>query len=90
MSSIFSPASKFTLWRKLWLALSSSQSELGLSNNITDDQLYEMCGQLHNIDFHKANEYEKKFRHDVMAHVHTYGEVAPTAAPILHLGATSP
>jgi adenylosuccinate lyase len=89
MSSIFSPASKFTLWRKLWLALSSSQSELGLSNNITDDQLYEMCGQLHNIDFHKANEYEKKFRHDVMAHVHTYGEVAPTAAPILHLGATS-
>ena len=89
MSSIFSPASKFTLWRKLWLALSSSQSELGLSNNITDDQLYEMCAQLHNIDFIKADEYEKKFRHDVMAHVHTYADVAPTAAPILHLGATS-
>jgi adenylosuccinate lyase len=88
MSSIFSPASKFTLWRKLWLALSSSQMELGLSN-ISASQLHEMASQLHNIDFSKANEYEKKFRHDVMAHVHTFGEVAPSAAPILHLGATS-
>lgn len=94
MSSIFSPASKFTLWRKLWLALATSQMELGLSsssnnNVISPSQLEEMKDQLHNIDFDKANKYETKFRHDVMAHVHTYGTVAPTAAPILHLGATS-
>ena len=90
MSSIFSPASKFTLWRKLWLALSASQMELGLlPDSITPAVLHQMKSRLHDVDFDKADEYERKFRHDVMAHVHAYADVAPSAAPILHLGATS-
>lgn len=87
MSSIFSPAMKFTTWRKLWLALAASEQELGL--DITDVQLQQMQDNLYNIDFDKAAEYEAKFRHDVMGHVHAFGEVAPAAMPIIHLGATS-
>ncbi len=87
MSSILSPAMKFTTWRKLWLALASSQRELGLQ--ISEEQLGQMKEHLYDIDFDRADEYEKKFRHDVMGHVHAYGDVAPLAMPILHLGATS-
>jgi len=87
MSAIFSPAMKFTTWRKLWLALATSEQELGL--DITDEQLQQMKDNLYNIDFDKANEFEAKFRHDVMGHVHAYGEAAPKAMPIIHLGATS-
>ncbi|KAL7494493.1 hypothetical protein ACHAWT_005522 [Skeletonema menzelii] len=87
MSSIFSPAMKFTTWRKLWLALATAEQELGL--DITNEQLQQMKDQLYNIDFDKANEYESKFRHDVMGHVHAFGDVAPLAMPIIHLGATS-
>lgn len=87
MSTILSPAMKFTTWRKLWLALAASEQELGLP--ITNEQLTQMKEQLYNIDFTIADEYEKKFRHDVMGHVHAYGHVAPLAMPILHLGATS-
>ncbi|KAL7428778.1 hypothetical protein ACHAXM_001413 [Skeletonema potamos] len=87
MSSIFSPAMKFTTWRKLWLALATSEQELGL--DITNDQLQQMKDNLYNIDFAKADEYESKFRHDVMGHVHAFGDVAPLAKPIIHLGATS-
>jgi adenylosuccinate lyase len=87
MSAIFSPAMKFTTWRKLWLALATSEQELGLP--ITNEQLHQMKDQLYNIDFNIAAEYENKFRHDVMGHVHAYGQVAPAAMPILHLGATS-
>lgn len=78
---------KFTTWRKLWLALAASEQELGLP--ITNEQLTQMKDQLYNIDFKIAYEYEQKFRHDVMGHVHAYGHVAPLAMPILHLGATS-
>lgn len=88
MSAILSPAMKFTTWRKLWLALASSQQELGLSS-ITHEQLQQMKDQLYNLDFDAANLYEQKFRHDVMGHIHAFGEVAPLAKPILHLGATS-
>ncbi|EJK74025.1 hypothetical protein THAOC_04326, partial [Thalassiosira oceanica] len=87
MSGIFSPAMKFTTWRKMWLALATSEQELGL--DISDEQLQQMKENLYNIDFDKAAEYESKFRHDVMGHVHAFGEVAPLAMPIIHLGATS-
>ncbi len=83
----FSPEKKFTTWRKLWVALAEIEKELGLE--ITDEQIRELKENISNIDFDKAAEYEKKFRHDVMAHVHAYGDVAPNARPIIHLGATS-
>lgn len=78
---------KFTTWRKLWLALATSEQELGL--DISNEQLQQMKDQLYNVDFTKAAEYESKFRHDVMGHVHAFGDVAPAAMPIIHLGATS-
>ncbi|MDA7951899.1 MAG: lyase family protein, partial [Pirellulaceae bacterium] len=87
MSHLWSPQKKFSTWRRLWLALAKSQQELGLE--ISNEQLTELENNLENINFEKAAEYEKKFRHDVMAHIHTYGEVAPKAAGIIHLGATS-
>ena len=83
----FSPEKKFTTWRRLWLALAETEKELGLE--ITDEQILELRNNIENIDYAKAAEYEKKFRHDVMAHVHTYGDAAPAARPIIHLGATS-
>lgn len=83
----FSPQNKFKNWRKLWIALAEIQKDLGLE--ISDDQISQLKEQAENIDFAKAAEYEKKFRHDVMAHVHTYGDSAPLAKGIIHLGATS-
>lgn len=83
----FSPENKFTNWRKLWIALAEIEKELGL--NISDEQIDELKQNVENIDYTKAAEYEKKFRHDVMAHVHTYGDAAPSAKGIIHLGATS-
>lgn len=83
----FSPQMKFSTWRKLWLALAEIQQELGL--DISDEQLQQIRENVDNVDFDVAAQYEKKFRHDVMAHVHTLGEVAPKAMPILHLGVTS-
>lgn len=87
MSRVWSPAMKFTTWRKLWLALATAEKELGI--DISDEQLEEMKAQLYNIDFEFAAQKEKEFRHDVMGHVHAFGEVAPAAMPIIHLGATS-
>ncbi|WP_022849971.1 adenylosuccinate lyase [Limisalsivibrio acetivorans] len=87
MLYIFSPHKKFTTWRKLWIALAESEKELGLE--ITDEQISEMKDNIENIDFDYAKEMERKFRHDVMAHVHTYGKACPKAMPIIHLGATS-
>jgi len=83
----FSPENKFQNWRKLWIALAEIQKNLGLK--ISDEQISEMKENFQNIDFSKAEEYEKKFRHDVMAHVYTFGDVAPLAKGIIHLGATS-
>lgn len=83
----FSPNNKFQNWRKLWIALAEIEKQLGL--NISDEQIQQLKDNVDNIDCEKATEYEKKFRHDVMAHVHTYGDVAPLARPIIHLGATS-
>ena len=87
MSHIFSPQKKFSTWRRLWLALAESQAELGLE--ISPSQLNELREHLDDIDWQAATDYEKKLRHDVMAHVHTYGDICPAARPVIHLGATS-
>lgn len=87
MAHIFSPTMKYKLWRELWIALAESQKELGL--NISEEQVAELKNNKENIDFELAKKKEKEFRHDVMAHVHTYGTQCPKAKPIIHLGATS-
>ena len=87
MQSIFAPAHRYGTWRRLWLALAAAQHELGLP--IPQQALDEMRSGLDEIDFARAAEYEKRFRHDVMAHVHLFGDVAPAARGIIHLGATS-
>ena len=87
MSKLFGAQKKFSTWRRLWLELAKAEKKLGL--DISEGQIKQMSKHLDDIDFKKAAEYEKKFRHDVMAHVYTFGDVAPKAAPIIHLGATS-
>ena len=87
MQSIFSNDRKFSTWRKLWVALAESEQELGLP--ISNEQIQEMKSQISNIDYEKAKQYERELRHDVMAHVHTYGDACPKSAGIIHLGATS-
>lgn len=83
----FSEQNKFSTWRKLWLYLAKAEMELGLA--ISKDQIREMEAHLEDIDFAAAAEEERKTRHDVMAHVHVFGNQCPIAAPIIHLGATS-
>ena len=87
MQYVFSPDKKFTTWRRLWVALARAEMELGLP--VTQEQVDELSAHIDDIDYDKAAEYEKKLRHDVMAHVHTYGDACPKAMPIIHLGATS-
>ena len=87
MQYIFSPDFKFSTWRRLWIALAESEMELGLP--ITREQIDEMRAHVDDIDYDLADEYEHKLRHDVMAHVHTFGDACPKAKPIIHLGATS-
>ncbi len=87
MLGIFSPDKKFITWRRLWVALAESEMELGLP--VTQAQIDQMKENLMSIDYEYAAQMEKKFRHDVMAHVHTFGHAAPLAMPIIHLGATS-
>ena len=87
MQKIFSPDNRYSTWRKLWVALAESEKELGL--NITDEQITEMKSHIYDIDYEKEAEYERQLRHDVMAHIYTYGDSCPTARGIIHLGATS-
>ncbi|PNJ37547.1 ADSL isoform 18 [Pongo abelii] len=87
MCFVFSDRYKFRTWRQLWLWLAEAEQTLGLP--ITDEQIQEMKSNLDNIDFKMAAEEEKHLRHDVMAHVHTFGHCCPKAAGIIHLGATS-
>lgn len=87
MKEIFSSDKKFSTWRKLWVALAESEKELGLA--ISDEQIEEMKSHLYDIDYQKVEEYEKKLRHDVMAHLKAYCDLCPAAKPIIHLGATS-
>ena len=87
MSENFSDEKRFKLWRKLWIALAESEMELGL--NIKQSQIDEMKKYADDINFDVAAKYEKQVRHDVMAHVHAFGDQAKSAMPIIHLGATS-
>lgn len=87
MLYIFSPDKKFTTWRRLWIALARAEMELGLP--ITQGQIDEMEREKDNIDYELAQQKEKELRHDVMAHIHAYGALCPSAMPIIHLGATS-
>ena len=87
MQYIFSPDRKFTTWRKLWIALAESEMELGLP--ITQAQVDELKEHVNDIDYEAARRHEERVRHDVMAHVHAYGDVCPNARGIIHLGATS-
>jgi len=87
MAELFNERTRILTWRRIWLALAESQREVGIP--ISVQQIRELRRTLEDIDFAAAARYEKKLRHDVMAHVHAWGDVAPKARPILHLGATS-
>lgn len=87
MATLWGDQRKFSTWRRLWVMLAEAEQELGLP--ITDQQLAEMRAHLDDIDFAVAAKHEKRLRHDVMAHVTTFGECCPSAKPIIHLGATS-
>ncbi len=87
MAELWSPQRKFSTWRRLWVALAKAQRELGLG--IEESQIEELRSKVDAIDFDAARAHEKRLRHDVMAHVHALGDVAPAARPIIHLGATS-
>ncbi len=87
MTSLFSPDTRFRTWRKLWVSLARAEKELGLP--ITDGQISEMEAHIDDIDYACAEAREKEVRHDVMAHIYAFGKAAPSAAGILHLGATS-
>ena len=87
MATLWGDQRKFSAWRRLWVALAEAEAELGLA--ITPDQIAELRAHIDDIDFAAAEQYERKLRHDVMAHVHAYGDQCPTARPVIHLGATS-
>jgi adenylosuccinate lyase len=87
MAGIWSDHHRYRLWRRVWLALAEAQAELGLA--IGPEQLAEMRAHVDSVDFAKAEEYERRMRHDVFAHLHAFADDCPRARPILHLGATS-
>ncbi|MGE0755933.1 MAG: adenylosuccinate lyase [Pirellulaceae bacterium] len=87
MQQLWGAQRRFSTWRQLWVWLAEAQHELGLP--ITPQQLDEMRAHVRDIDFAAADAYERKLRHDVMAHVHAFGDVCPQARPVIHLGATS-
>ena len=87
MKQLFSADTRYTTWRKLWLALAEAEKQLGLE--ITDAQIEDLASHVGDIDYGCVREKEKEVQHDVMAHVHAYGKAAPSAAGIIHLGATS-
>ena len=87
MQYLFSPDMKFKTWRRLWIALAKAEQREGL--DITDSQIAQMEAHAEDIDYEAADRYEKELRHDVMAHIHAWGDQIPEARPIIHLGATS-
>jgi len=87
MLELWSPHARYKLWRQLWLVLAEAQRELG--TDIPVAAIQEMREHLDDIDFDSVAAYERRFRHDVMAHIHTFGDAAPLAKPFIHLGATS-
>jgi adenylosuccinate lyase len=84
----FSELKKFRTWRKVWVALAEAEHELGVKA-VTEEQIQELRAHQDDINLDDAREFESKFRHDVMAHIHAYGKQCPNAAKIIHLGATS-
>ncbi len=88
MLELFSARHKFGLWRRLWVELARCERELGVSR-ISEEAIRQMESRVDDIDFEAAADWEKRLRHDVMAHVHTFEEAAPAAKGIVHLGATS-
>src|SRR5712671_6527620 len=87
MATLWGDQRRFSTWRRLWVALAEAEAELGLP--ITPVQIAELKARVDDINFEAAAEHERRLRHDVMAHVHAYGDVCPRAAAIIHLGATS-
>src|SRR3982751_2683279 len=87
MATLWGDQRKFSTWRQLWVALAEAEAELGLP--VTQEQIAELRAHTDDSDFDAAEQYERKLRHDVMAHVHAYGDQCPAARPIIHLGATS-
>jgi adenylosuccinate lyase len=87
MAALWGDQRKFSTWRKLWVWLAEAEAELGLP--VSPAQIAELKAHIDSIDFDAANRYERKLRHDVMAHVHAYGDQCPAARAIIHLGATS-
>jgi adenylosuccinate lyase len=87
MLELWSPQMRHGLWRRLWLALAEAEQQLGVP--IPDYAIAQMRAHLDDVDFEKVAVYERRFRHDVMAHVHAFGDVAPAAHPFIHFGATS-
>jgi adenylosuccinate lyase len=87
MAVLWGEQRKFSTWRRLWVALAEAEAELGLP--VTPAQIAELKAHVDDIDFEAAEKYERKLRHDVMAHVHAYGDQCPTARGIIHLGGTS-
>ena len=87
MNKLWSSDTKYSTWRKLWVALAKTEQELGI--DITDEQIKEMEANVENIDYDIVSAREKECRHDVMAHVYEFGIKCPSAKPIIHLGATS-
>src|SRR2546423_11448006 len=87
MQRLWSEQHRIGLWRRLWLALATEQRRLGVA--IPESALKEMATHLDDADLETARGYERRFRHDVMAHIHAFGDQAPAARPFIHLGATS-
>jgi adenylosuccinate lyase len=87
MQTLWGERHRIELWRRLWLALAEAERELGL--DIPEQAIAQMRGHLDDVDLDAAARYERRFRHDVMAHIHAFGDQAPAARPYLHLGATS-
>jgi adenylosuccinate lyase len=87
MATLWGDQRKFSTWRRLWVWLAEAEAELGLP--VTKEQIAELRAHTDDINFEAAEQYERKLRHDVMAHVHAYGDQCPAARPIIHLGATS-
>ena len=87
MLRLFSPDHRYSLWRRLWIALAEAEMETGLG--VTQEQIDQMKAHVDDIDYDSVRRYEEITRHDVMAHIKAYGDLAPLARPIIHLGATS-
>src|SRR4051812_23023516 len=87
MLDIFLPGHRYSIWRKLWIALARAQKNLGLP--IQTSQVLAMEKKIHEIDFKRVAYYEKQLGHDVMAHIYAFGDVCPESRGIIHLGASS-